>query len=152
VNNIETTLNLAWAFLCAGALVRHWWLERQRARSRSRRVRLLRTISVFLAALLLFPCISISDDYARAHLQNLNSVPSSDAALRDGNGTSLLLAAQLEETEHIWPMAPSILMLVFWGLLVIPPEASGTRHPFHWDTLGRAPPAPLTLRDCHVQL
>ena len=69
--------NSAWALLCVMALVCHWWRERQRARLQSRRLRLRRGLSVFLAASLLFPCISVSDDYAQARLQNFNSIPSS---------------------------------------------------------------------------
>ena len=142
MNNVDTLLNFAWAFLCIGALVRHWWCERQRARQRSRSVRLLRGISVFMAGLLLFPCISISDDYARARLQDVNSDSSSRVLAGHVVGTgSLLLAMQLEETEHIRPVVPFVLVLVLCFLLVILPEESDSRCPFRWGTLGRAPPA-----------
>lgn len=94
-----------------------------------------------MAGLLLFPCISISDDYARARLQDANSVPSPRIGAGGGGAPSLLLATQLEETEHIRPVIPFVLVLVLCFLLVILPEESDTRCPFRWGTLGRAPPA-----------
>jgi hypothetical protein len=145
VNTVDTLLNFAWAFLCIGALVRNWWCERQRARPRSRRVRLLGGASVFMAGLLLFPCISISDDYARARLQDVNSIPSPHVSARKGESSNFLLASQLEETEHIRPVAPFVLALVLCFLLVILPEERGTVCASHWDTLGRAPPCVLVL-------
>jgi len=141
VNTVDTLLNFAWALLCIAALLRHWWCERQRARLRSRSARILRGVTVFMAGLLLFPCISISDDYARARLQDVNAVPSPRVLAGRGSSPSLLLAMQLEETEHIRPVVPFILVLVLCFLLVILPEESGTRCPFWWGTLGRAPPA-----------
>src|SRR5579863_476988 len=108
---VDTILNLAWALLCAGALLWHWRRERQHVRRQSWRVQLLRGLSVFLAALSMFPCISVSDDYARARSQDVGSVSSPHATLRDGNGTNLL-AVQLEETEHVRPVAPFVLVLV----------------------------------------
>ena len=137
--SVDTTLNFAWALLCVGALVCNWWRERERVRPRSRRVRLLRELSVFLAAVLLFPCISASDDCVR--LQDLNSAPSQQAAFLGGNSANLLLAVQLEETEHTRPVAPFVLVLVLCCLLIMPVEESGIRRSFYWDTLGRGPPA-----------
>jgi len=87
-----------------------------------------------------FPCISISDDYARARLQDFNAVPSSHPAIRAGDGTSPLRASQLEETEHIRPVAPLILFLLLCCFLVILTEQTRTWRPIHWD-FGRAPPA-----------
>jgi hypothetical protein len=137
---VDTLLNLGWALLCAGALVWHWRRERQQGRSRSRRVQLLRGLSVFLAALSLFPCISVSDDYARSRWQDTNSIPSPHGTLRNGNGTNLL-GVQLEETEHIRPVAPFVLVLVLCCFLVILSEQRGTWHSVLGLTLGRAPPA-----------
>jgi len=141
VNKVDTLLNLAWALLCVAALARYWWCERRRARPRTRSVRFLRGVAVFLAALLLFPCISISDDYARARLQDINSVPNRRAMTGRGSDSSLLLAMQLEETEHIRPVVPFAFVLALCFPLVILPEESDSRCPIHWGTLGRAPPA-----------
>jgi hypothetical protein len=102
-------------------------------------VQLLRGLSVFLAALSLFPCISVSDDYARSRWQDANATTSSHAAFRNGNGTSLL-GVQLEETEHIRPVAPFVLVLVLCCFLVVFSEQTGTRISFPGLTLGRAPP------------
>ncbi len=138
---VDTALNLGWAFLCTGALLWHWRRERQHGRPQSWRVQLLRGLSVFLAALSLFPCISVSDDYARSRFQDTNSTISpSQAAIRNGNGTNLL-AVQLEETEHIRPVAPFVLVLVLCCFLMILTEQSGTWRTFQGLTLGRAPPA-----------
>jgi hypothetical protein len=140
VTSIATILNLVWAFLCAGALVWHWVRESQRVRARSLRVGLIRGLSVFLATLSLFPCISVSDDYARARLQDLASISHAHAVVGNGNASGLLLAVQLEETEHIRPVAPFLLILLLFCLLVILPEESGIRRSFHGEPLGRAPP------------
>lgn len=113
-------------------------------------MRFLAGASVFLAGLLLFPCISISDDYARARLQDVNSNPSPHVSARKGGSSNLLLASQLEETEHIRPVAPFVLVLVPYFLLVISPEERGTVCASHWDTLGRAPPCAFPLPDSEV--
>jgi hypothetical protein len=139
VNRIDTILNIAWALLSIGALLWQWRRERQRARPLGRRAPCLRVISVFLAGLLLFPCISISDDYARARLLDLNSAPT-HPVFRDGNDTSLMLAVQLEEAAHLRPVAPFVMVLVLCCLLGILSDDSRIRHSFHWDTSGRAPP------------
>ena len=124
MTSIDTILNSVWALLCVMALVCHWWRERQRARLQSRRLRLRRGLSVFLAAFLLFPCISVSDDYAQARLQNFNSIPSSRPVFRNGNSTSMFWAVQLEETEHIRPVAPFVLVLVQCSLMAVLPKES----------------------------
>ena len=98
MNLVDTTLNLVWALLCIGALAWHYWRERQRARLRNPRMRLLRGLSVFLAAFLLFPCISVSDDHAQARFQDFHSIPSSHPVFGNRNSTSLAWAIQLEET------------------------------------------------------
>ena len=97
---------------------------------------------MFLAALLLFPCISVSDDYARARLEDRNSDPSSNAlAGYVANGTGFLLAMQLEETEHIRPVVPFALVLVLYCLLVILPVESDSMSALAWGTSARAPPS-----------
>lgn len=98
-----------------------------------------------MAGLVLFPCISISDDYARARLQNID--PDSGARLeaRTQGSPNFLLASQLEETEHIRPVVPFVLVLVLCFLLVIVPEERETLYASHWDTRGRAPPCSLFL-------
>lgn len=98
-----------------------------------------------MTGLLLFPCISITDDYARARLQDVSSQPSPHVSGRNGGSPNFLLASQLEETEHIRPVAPFVLVLVLCFLLVILPEERGTVCPSHWDTLGRAPPCAFIL-------
>ncbi len=140
MNHVDILLNVAWAILCIGALVRHGWCERQRSSPRSGRARVLRGITVFMAGLLLFPCISISDDYARARAQDAQVDSSVRMTGARSNPGSLLLAMQLEETEHIRPVVPFVLILVLCCLLVMFCEKSDSRSPMRWGTLGRAPP------------
>jgi len=141
VTSIDTILNSVWALLCVMALVCHWWRERQRARLQSGHLRLRRGLSVFLAAFLLFPCISVSDDYAQARLQNFDSTPTSHPVFRNGNSTNPSWAVQLEETEHIRPVAPFVLILVLCSLMAVLAKESVVQRSFHWDTPGRSPPA-----------
>ena len=93
-----------------------------------------------MAGLLLFPCISISDDYARAQAQDVRMDSSARVTNAKGNPGSLLLAMQLEETEHIRPVVPFVLIFVLCFLLVMLCEESDSRSPLRWGTLGRAPP------------
>lgn len=143
--NTDTLLNFAWAVLCIGALGRNWWCERQRTHPRTRRVRILRLASVFMAGLILFPCISISDDYARARLQNIDPNSGSHFTSRTEGSPNFLLASQLEETEHIRPVVPFVLVLVLCFLLVILPIERVSLCASHWDTRGRSPPCALFL-------
>lgn len=151
MNHLDTLLNLAWAVLCIGALVRHAWCERQRSSPRSGSVRVLRTVAVFMVTLLLFPCISISDDYARARAQDAHADSSTGITNSHGNSGSLLLALQLEETEHIRPVVPFVLVLVLCCLLMMLCEESDSRSPMRWGTLGRAPPRFLILPGFRVR-
>jgi hypothetical protein len=96
---------------------------------------------VFLAALLLFPFISASDDYARASVQGFNPVPSGRVEIRAANATSPLAGIQLEETDHSRPVAPFVLLLVLCCFLVILTEQSEAQGVIHWVSPGRAPPA-----------
>ncbi len=98
-----------------------------------------------MAGLILFPCISISDDYARARLQNIDPASSSRLAARTEGSPNFLLASQLEETEHIRPVVPFVLVLVLCFLLVVLPIERATLCASHWDTRGRAPPCALLL-------
>ena len=133
---IDTLLNLAWVLLCIGALVLHWYFEN----SRGRRARVLRGVTVFMAALLLFPSISVSDDYARARLADANA-PSPVALVSHSLSNTSLLAMQLEETEHIRPVVPFVFVLTLCFFLVFLLETSDSVCLFRWGTRGRAPPA-----------
>ena len=103
-------------------------------------MRILRGITVFMAGLLLFPCISISDDYARAQAQDVRTDSSARVTSAKGYPGSFLLAMQLEETEHIRPVVPFALIFVLCCLLVMLCEDCDSRSPMRWGTLGRAPP------------
>src|SRR5665213_696223 len=118
--------------MCISALVLHWCFEG----SRDRRTRVLRGVTVFMAALLLFPSISISDDYARARLANAKT-PSPVALVGHSVSNTSLLAMQLEETEHIRPVVPFVFVLTLCSFLVILLETSDSICLFRWGTRGR---------------
>jgi hypothetical protein len=122
--------------MCIGALVLHWYFEK----SHDRRTRVLRGVTVFMAALLLFPSISISDDYARARLADAKT-PSPVAFVAHGLSNTSLLAMQLEETEHIRPVVPFVFILTLCSFLVVLLETSDSICLFRGGTRGRAPPA-----------
>ena len=64
MNSVDTILNLAWAIACVAALGWHTWRDCQ-AGVRNQGFCSRRTLSVILAALSLFPCISATDDRVR---------------------------------------------------------------------------------------
>jgi hypothetical protein len=122
--------------MCIGALVLHWRFED----SRGRRTRILRGVTVFMAALLLFPSISISDDYARARMADA-SAPSPVTLVGHSQSNGSFLAMQLEETEHIRPVVPFVFVLTLCFFLIILLEESDSICLSLWGTRGRAPPA-----------
>ena len=98
-----------------------------------------------MAGLVLFPCISISDDYARARLQSIDPGTSARLSARTQGSPNFLLDSQLEETEHICPVVPFALVLVLCFLLVVLPVKRDTLCASHWDMRGRSPPCAVLL-------
>ncbi|HXP87373.1 MAG TPA: hypothetical protein VN841_21755 [Bryobacteraceae bacterium] len=137
MNSIDTILNLSWACLCAGALG-YFWQDRRAGGSRhvicSRR-----TLSVILAAVSLFPCISATDD--RMHLADMGRSPSQDAAVDRTTSHNLLLSLQLEDPEHGQTTQPFLLTFTACFYLIARLEARKIVRQFSYSSLGRAPPA-----------
>jgi hypothetical protein len=136
MNNIDTILNLAWACLCAGALG-YFWQDR-RADGRRHVICSRRTLSVILAAVSLFPCISATDD--RMHLADLGRLLSQDAAVNRVTSHNLL-PLQLEDPEHGQTTQPFLLTFTACFYLIARLEARKIVRQFSYNSLGRAPPA-----------
>ena len=136
---IDTALNLAWVLLCLGALLCHWIRERRHSGVRSHRVRVHRMLSVLLAAVSLFPCISASDDAVR--LRSLGSGMDGQMTFDQSRSANLPLMAQLEDLEHAQIAAPFTLVLVLCFFLFVALEQFTPLRAFHPDSLSRGPPA-----------
>lgn len=139
MNYIDTALNSAWALLCVGALVFHFIRERGNSHAHTQRVRAIRMLSVFLAAVSLFPCISASDDGIR--LRDLAAGIPQEAAFNQSRAGNLPLLAQLEDLEHAQTSTPFVLVLVLCFFIMVHMEQSGILRCFHADSQSRAPPA-----------
>ena len=139
----EAFLNLVWALLCVGALSCHFWRERRRTGDGNRVLRLQRALSVFVAAVALFPVISASDD--RVGLSDIYAPSISQAAaFHTGKVHNASPAPPLEDPEHGQTTAPFLL----FALLISYFLAARTKTPrlIRWcayGSLGRAPPSCL---------
>jgi len=139
VPNIDTALNICWALLCVGTLL--WHFVRQRrdvARGQSCVVRLNRTLSVFLAAVALFPCISASDD--RVMLQELDSPIGHAAGFNNNHPNNFALCAQLNAIESVQATTPFVLAVVWRSFLLASISDPTTQHASWRAALNRGPP------------
>jgi hypothetical protein len=137
VNKTEFILNLAWMLLCLGALSAQVW--RDRSKSRNRRVRLRRSLSVLIAALALFPVISASDD--RIRLADLvEAVPAQQSAFDRGQAHSPLNSATFEDPEYGQTADPFFLIVIMCFFLLAMMDTSALARWFSIATFGRAPP------------
>ena len=135
----EAVLNLAWALLCIGALSYEVWGGPRRTGVRSRAWRVRRAISVFVAAVALFPVISASDD--RLRLADINTAPVPQTASIICGTHNSAPSAPLEDPEHGQTAAPFLPV----GLLALffVPSYGGAPRPagrFASRFFGRAPP------------
>lgn len=135
MTQIDTALNLGWALVCIGAVL--WLLWRGPAHTRTHKglIRVYRGVSVFLAAVALFPCISASDD--RIQLQDLEAVVNHTPGLDHDN---LALTAQLEAIEHGQAATPFVLMLSWCSFLLTPAAEPVQQHTPCPAALSRGPP------------
>jgi hypothetical protein len=139
VSHIETALNLAWALSCVGALLLNWLWDRKAPRKNSHKVQIHRTLSVFLATVSLFPCVSASDD--RVRLSNLGTGIVQQNAFDADHRDNLPLAAQLAALEHAQTSQPFVLTLGFCFHPITRTELAACVRIFPCAALGRAPPA-----------
>lgn len=135
----EIILNLAWMLVCITALSAQVWLDRRRSGARSRNLRLRRTLSVFIAALALFPVISASDD--RIRLADLSVPPlQQQSSIEQGKIHNLLNSAPLEDPEHGQTADPILLTFIVCFFLIARMEVSALARWFSVSAFGRAPP------------
>jgi hypothetical protein len=134
--SIDTILNLAWAFLCIGALAWHFWRDRQ-ADARKSVVCSRRTLSLIVAAVALFPCISATDD--RMSLADIDWNPSKHAAFERSSAHGLPVSLQ-EDPEHGQTAATFVFAFLACFFLLVRPKAGTLVRWFSFGPLGRAPP------------
>lgn len=137
MNSIDAILNFAWALLCIGALGWHFWRDRQ-AGARKQAICSRRTLSVILAAVSLFPCISATDD--RVRLADIDGNAPQQAAFDQSPAHSLPMSLQLEDPEHGQTAAPFLLAFIVCFFLLALLEARSLARWFSYSSLGRAPP------------
>ncbi|MBV8847400.1 MAG: hypothetical protein JO307_31710 [Bryobacterales bacterium] len=136
----EALLNLLWVLVCVGALGFNFWRSRVSPGMQTRGARLRRTLSVFLAAVALFPCISASDD--RVRLGDLQNAAPSSAAFDKAHLQSTL-APILEDPDHGLTCAPLRLAVVVSFFVMVRPQTPGLARWSSLSSLGRAPPMRL---------
>jgi hypothetical protein len=134
--SVDTILNFAWAGTCAGALG-YFWPERK-AGARRRVVFSRQTLSVILAAVTLFPCISATDD--RARLADLAGSSPRHVAFESGALHGVLLSLQLEDPAHGQTAEPFLLVFTASSPLIRIAETPKVARLFSYSSLGRAPP------------
>ena len=141
MTNTDTILNLGWAVLCVGGVLWHWWWSRKYSPALTRRVHCYRTLSVFLAAVSLFPCISASDD--RIRLRDLDTASTNGAAVAYGHDGNYQLIAQLQDIENGRTTTPFVFVPALSSAPVVQHEQATVVRSSHRDTSSRAPPAAL---------
>lgn len=137
MTQVDTALNLGWALLCIGAVLWHLWRRRNSVSHRGL-TRVYRAVSVFLAAVALFPCISASDDHVR--LQDLDAVLNPGIGFNHSHTNNLVLAAQLDAIEHGQASTPFVLSLSWCSFLLTPPAEPLRQHACCQAALSRGPP------------
>jgi hypothetical protein len=137
VTQTEALLNLFWVLLCLTGLGVHFWRSRNHnAQTAAARVR--RTLSVLVAAVALFPCISASDD--RVRLGSADTLPASELAFAHSHLNSALIPI-LEDPEHGQTPAPLQLAFFVSFFVMVRVETPSLVRWFPLTSLGRAPPA-----------
>jgi len=137
VTQTEALLNLFWVLLCLTGFGVHLWRNRNH-NAQSWTVRLRRTLSVLVAAVALFPCISASDD--RLRLGSSDTLPASQLAF-DRSHLNNALIPILEDPEHGQTSAPLLLSFFVSFFVMVRAETPKLTRWFPLSSLGRAPPA-----------
>jgi hypothetical protein len=137
VSNTEALLNLLWVTVCAGALGLHFWRNYFREGTQTRAVHLRRTLSVLVASVALFPCISASDD--RVRLGDMDSPPAQETAFNRAHVNGFLLPI-LEDPEHGQTVAPFFFAAMASSIVTVSVESPVLVKGVSFATLGRAPP------------
>jgi hypothetical protein len=140
VTKTEALLNLLWVVVCAGAFGSHFWRNYFRESAQTHAARLRRTLSVLVASVALFPCISASDD--RVRLGDLDSAPAQQIAFNRAHVSGFLLPI-LEDPEHGQTAAPLVFSIKASSFVTIHVDPPALVKGFSFSTLGRAPPVSL---------
>jgi len=140
VTKTEALLNLFWVMVCASALGLHFWRNYFRESAQTKAARLRRTLSVLVASVALFPCISASDD--RVRLGDLDSAPAQQIAFNRAHISGFLLPI-LEDPEHGQTVAPLVFSIKASSFVIVHVETPTLVKGFSFSTLGRAPPGPF---------
>jgi len=135
MNSIETLLNLGWAFVCIGGLI---FLRLGRLGKCDDGLRSRRMLSVFLAAVSLFPVISASDD--RVRLSEFGAAVPEHSSVNITRHHDLTLSQQLEDLEHGQTTAVLELIVVMCMFVMPLRQKSVLARGLSLTPLGRAPP------------
>jgi len=124
--------------LCVGGMLWHWWWSRRYSPALSRRIHFYRTLSVFLAAVSLFPCISASDD--RIRLRDLDTATTNGKPIVYGHESNYQLIAQLQDIERGQTTTPFVFEPALSSAPLVQQEPTVLVRASHRDTSSRAPP------------
>ena len=133
----EALLNLFWVLVCLTGWGVHLWRNRNH-NAQSWTARLRRTLTVLVAAVALFPCISASDD--RLRLGSSDTLPANQLAF-DHSRLNNALNPILEDPEHGQTSAPQLLAFFVSFFVMVRVETPPPVRWFPLSSLGRAPPA-----------
>jgi len=133
----EALLNLIWVLVCISALGLHFWRSRDYRATQTMRVR--RALSVLLAAVALFPCISASDD--RVRLSDIQAAPVSSPQFNRHIPGGIL--SILEDPEHGQTTSPLFLAFMVSFCVMVRLETPALTRWLPLSSLGRAPPSVL---------
>jgi hypothetical protein len=137
VSKTEALLNLVWVLMCVGALGLHFWRSRAYNVTQTRAARVRRTLSVLIAAVALFPCISASDD--RVRLSDIQNPPVTSTQFNRTPIHGSVLSI-LEDPEHGQTAAPLFLAFMLSYFVMVRAESPALTRWFPLSSLGRAPP------------
>ena len=134
--NMELILNLVWVLLSVSAVVGQVWMNRLRSGVPNRRID-LRSLSVLIVTLALFPTISASDD--RMYMADLFTAPSHGVVLESGQMHRVL--ALLEDSENGQITEPLCLIAIVCLFLIARFETGALARWIPISAVGRAPPS-----------
>jgi len=144
VVSFDAALNLLWLLVCLGAVVYQTVLEQRLGKRRDGRARSRRTLSVIMAAIALFPCISATDDVVAMWCLNGSVAGDEKAGLVSEHGTPLKPAANLVRLlELIDHFQISVAFYILLILCLITLLVAHQRPPLVWcirSSSGRSPP------------
>jgi len=146
---VESGLNLAWALFAVAALAVFVVCERQRRRGTTLAARCRRGLAVFVAAVALFPSVSVSDDFVRIKSLQVGTPASAQIGSpvntnsSDTPGIYLARLSDALENSQISSIRGLLVTLCFFALVGVPFEHGRDRSLPSFAS--RAPPLSLSL-------